>query len=322
MQTTPHGIARGGARAGLHDNPGQALRGSSEFHAWGDSNLYVQRVRDRLRLSAEHRAAPSLPAFGLRLHAEGDALGLIAEEASSHDTEPPPAPKTIERIHTALAKADAPMHFRALREACRIRAHTLTQTLRELEAESTVRVVDVDATGLRVELEHGRVTARVRAGSTPLGLSSRGRAIYADDADFTVAVDDEGGLALQPDRGSVRVEGFGSGDSVVGAGTRLASLPGRDAVLAAVPLELLLEVSWPGRETTRQSEIVIDGRTSANESRIETLCFVYFLVLVVQALVERELRRAMDSVGIDDLPLYGEGRPGNCREMLGEKSGK
>jgi hypothetical protein len=37
---------------------GQALRGSSELHAWGDSNLYLRRIDDRLFLSIEHRAAP------------------------------------------------------------------------------------------------------------------------------------------------------------------------------------------------------------------------------------------------------------------------
>jgi RecA-family ATPase len=42
----------GGVRAG------QALRGSSEFHAWGDSNLYLRRDGDDLSLSVEHRAAP------------------------------------------------------------------------------------------------------------------------------------------------------------------------------------------------------------------------------------------------------------------------
>lgn len=133
----------------------------------------------------------------------------------------------------------------------------------ELDARSTMRVVDVDATGLRVELEQGRVSARVRAGATPLGVSSRGRAIYADDADFTVAVDDEGALALQPDRGTVRIEGFGAEPGPVGEGTRLTSLPGREAVLAAVPAELLLEVGWPGAPTTRQGDVVLEGRTSA-----------------------------------------------------------
>ena len=45
-----------------------------------------------------------------------------------------------------------------------------------------------------------------------------------------------------------------------------------------------------------------------NEGRIEALFFVYFLALLVQALIERELRRAMQREGIDELPLYPEER--------------
>lgn len=44
---------------------GQALRGSSEFHAWGDSNLYLRRAGNELTLTVEHRAAPSLPGVAL-----------------------------------------------------------------------------------------------------------------------------------------------------------------------------------------------------------------------------------------------------------------
>lgn len=45
-----------------------------------------------------------------------------------------------------------------------------------------------------------------------------------------------------------------------------------------------------------------------NEGRIEALFFVYFLALLVQSLVERELRRAMAREGIGELPLYPEER--------------
>jgi hypothetical protein len=43
--------AAGGTAAGL------GLRGSSDIHAFGDSNLYLRRSGDRLMLSSEHRAA-------------------------------------------------------------------------------------------------------------------------------------------------------------------------------------------------------------------------------------------------------------------------
>lgn len=45
--------------------------------------------------------------------------------------------------------------------------------------------------------------------------------------------------------------------------------------------------------------------------RIEGLLHVYFIVLLVEALLERELRRGMDRAGVETLPLYPEGRP--CR---------
>jgi hypothetical protein len=40
---------------------GVGLRGSSDLHAFGDSNLYLRRTKDRLLLSSEHRAAPASP---------------------------------------------------------------------------------------------------------------------------------------------------------------------------------------------------------------------------------------------------------------------
>jgi hypothetical protein len=45
--------------------------------------------------------------------------------------------------------------------------------------------------------------------------------------------------------------------------------------------------------------------------RIQSLLCVYFLALLVEALLERELRQAMVREGIESLPLYSEGRA--CR---------
>lgn len=46
-------------------------------------------------------------------------------------------------------------------------------------------------------------------------------------------------------------------------------------------------------------------------SRIQALLCMYFLALLVESLLERELRRAMDRRGVASLPLYPEGRA--CR---------
>jgi transposase len=46
-------------------------------------------------------------------------------------------------------------------------------------------------------------------------------------------------------------------------------------------------------------------------TRIQALLCLYFLVLLVQALLERELRRAMARRDVESLPIYPEGRA--CR---------
>jgi len=47
-------------------------------------------------------------------------------------------------------------------------------------------------------------------------------------------------------------------------------------------------------------------------TRIVGLLAIYFLALMVQSLLERELRRAMAEQGVESLPLYPEGRP--CKQ--------
>jgi transposase len=53
-----------------------------------------------------------------------------------------------------------------------------------------------------------------------------------------------------------------------------------------------------------------------NEARIEALFTLYFLALLVQAIIERQLRQAMKRDGIEELPLYPESRA--CRRPTTE----
>jgi len=46
-----------------------------------------------------------------------------------------------------------------------------------------------------------------------------------------------------------------------------------------------------------------------NEDRVEALLFVYFLALLVESLIEREVRQSMKRRGIKSIPLYYESRP-------------
>jgi transposase len=54
-----------------------------------------------------------------------------------------------------------------------------------------------------------------------------------------------------------------------------------------------------------------------NDARIDAFFFVYFLALLVQALVERELRQGMQRTGVTELPLYPEER--RCHRPTAEQ---
>jgi hypothetical protein len=109
---------------------GQALRGSSEFHAWGDSNLYLRRSPQALTLTIEHRAAPSPPSVPLELQARGEALALHLAQTPS---DPAAAQSSLdERIAAALQDTARPLTIKELRSFCRVRNATLYQRLAAL----------------------------------------------------------------------------------------------------------------------------------------------------------------------------------------------
>jgi hypothetical protein len=125
---------------------GQALRGSSEFHAWGDSNLYLRRDGEALMLSVEHRAAPAVKPMKIELAEAGEALALQLVQSTDA---PAPAPSSLdERITAALAAAASPLPFAELRSKCRVRAATLYERLAVLT--STGRIVKCGEGGYRL----------------------------------------------------------------------------------------------------------------------------------------------------------------------------
>ena len=120
-----------------HVRAGQALRGSSEFHAWGDSNLYLRRNRDLresgdITLTVEHRAAPAMPSVTLELAQRANALALEVIEPRTPQT---PTPSSVDkRITAALTDVNRPLPFVELRARCRVRTATLYERLAALTA--------------------------------------------------------------------------------------------------------------------------------------------------------------------------------------------
>ena len=116
------------ARKNSSDHPGQALRGSSDFHAWGDSNLYLQRRRNCLLLSREHRFAPAGPNLALALSQQSPVrLELLQENVSVQSS-------LAQRILDAL-DGHGPQSQLQLRSSLRVRNQNLGETLRQLETQ-------------------------------------------------------------------------------------------------------------------------------------------------------------------------------------------
>jgi hypothetical protein len=118
---------------------GQALRGSSEFHAWGDSNLYLRRdSNDRIVLTVEHRAAAAMPGVTLELIQRDSALAL---EPVQTDRQPEcrVEPTSLDqRITAVLAGGGQPRPFAELRASCRVRATTLYERLAAMTAAGLI----------------------------------------------------------------------------------------------------------------------------------------------------------------------------------------
>ncbi len=115
--------------------PGQALRGSSDLHAFVDSLAYLSRERDALRLHLEHRSAASLEPIEIRL-VQGDATHL--ELVSPPHIDQPPV-SLRDRVMERLSAAPGPMLRKDLRATLRVNNQRLGEALADLERQGRVQ---------------------------------------------------------------------------------------------------------------------------------------------------------------------------------------
>lgn len=166
-----HHMRKGGGKM----RPGQALRGSGDLHAFGDSNLYLARDGDTILLTSEQRGAEGFDSLELELRRDGEALSLHAldfrsleddagdggeqRSARASRAEKVPVPRRRKRdvpteLTSLLERSKEPLTQRALREQLGCRMEAVNVALRELEergeairiATGYVRVVDAPAT--------------------------------------------------------------------------------------------------------------------------------------------------------------------------------
>ena len=123
------------ARKSGASEPGQALRGSGDLHAWGDSNAYLLRREGKTTLVVEHRGHKSPEPLVVQL--DGDPPRLVVEGvATRHVVEP-----LDTRIVDALT--ERPLTRTALRERLGVRNETLGIAIdRLVTAGRVVRIED------------------------------------------------------------------------------------------------------------------------------------------------------------------------------------
>ena len=149
------------ARKGAsHIRAGQALRGSSEFHAWGDSNLFLRRQQDVLTLDIEHRAASAPDPIRLTLQASERHL-ILQEESKAADDRDDPEDTPEARLVSLLTAASGSLTRREIRTALCMRAATIGVLLDQLCERGQL---SRDARGYRL----------AQAPSTPVGASCSG----------------------------------------------------------------------------------------------------------------------------------------------------
>ena len=126
-----HARKSGGSR------PGQALRGSSELHAWGDSNLYLRRRDRQILMTVEHRDAPGLDDLEIELAHDDTRPALRLREKTPEDDAPQPQP-AARRILDILAEAEIPLAQTRIRKRAALRNATVTDALHQLVREGRV----------------------------------------------------------------------------------------------------------------------------------------------------------------------------------------
>ncbi len=126
---------------------GQALRGSSDLHAWTDSACYLVRRNDqRLQLTVEHRSAPAPDPVLLRLvSGDGEPLRLLIDSDEVAQQQP-----LGEAIRCELRRSPQPVSRTALRRLLRVNNARLGEALLTLEKRSLV-VRSPDGWGLPPE---------------------------------------------------------------------------------------------------------------------------------------------------------------------------
>ncbi len=116
--------------------PGQSLRGSSDLHAFGDSNAYLARRKDRITLTIEHRSAKSINPVEMELVSRSDGAATHLEIVT------PPGKSAnaslSERALVLLQNSNRPLPRTTIRKQLRVNNQRLGETLVNLDKQGFI----------------------------------------------------------------------------------------------------------------------------------------------------------------------------------------
>ena len=125
---------------------GYSLRGSSDFYAWTDSFLHLQRRHGQLTLTAEHRSAPPFGPVALELARDDTSnthLKLVAGDADPRaSVTSDPVNSLANRILELLSASPEPLTAAHLRSVLRVRNERLVEALRQILSEHKIHRID------------------------------------------------------------------------------------------------------------------------------------------------------------------------------------
>ncbi len=116
---------------------GQSLRGSTDLHAFGDSNLYLRRVRNELVLSMEHRAAAAPEPIGLQLVTNDEQAIHLQVTGPTTRPDHHRNGSLTDAVLQTLAQCSI-MTRQTLRERLAVKNQTLGQILLRLEQDGQI----------------------------------------------------------------------------------------------------------------------------------------------------------------------------------------
>ena len=119
--------------AGVGIQAGQGLRGSSDIHAWGDSNLYLRRAKDELLLTVEHRSASPPEPISLDLVTEPQLhLEITSPSAQGESGDMASEDSFLEEVLWHLQSSSTPLRVEDLRSRLHVRKQRIVDALRDL----------------------------------------------------------------------------------------------------------------------------------------------------------------------------------------------